>query len=590
MAIANGTETRRCPWLIGMRLVKPPTWCSHIPLEQCEVTALRLGDNRFSPCVLTARGGRCVSSWPGGVRCASTPGSFSCGNCASPSAQLVREARHAVERRLCTWGVLAVDLWLLPEPRGSADRVFFGPGDQTRSWLRSATRHGGLRCAAARPQRLMGQHNVSAEERPAAFSLFAADYRYFHTHVEPSAIGAHGIGAHLVPEVRRALCAHYHLLASLLAATRGVALVNFGAEWIEPDYVSTLEQMITSCGISPNQTILLHYNLGTMLPLEDNFLLPAGAAYLKEHWSPFMRWARTAYSTEPTIRSSQLRHAYWNYYYAAILATTRTCATPQELRERFESELMRRRHAFTMLGGQARAFRGVVMLEMARRGLLGRAQWSAGRFPFCSQANASSASSARHAKGYASAGPFAYNDSLHLLSNHSLVGWFCAQLPHTLDVDPTLKRLTDFGTAPELYRTTRFAVVLETSFDSATRHHRVLYVTEKPLKPMLNLRPFILLGSAGGLATLRSLGFHTFEPLVDEQYDRLVEREPRLSLALGEVERLATRLPSKAWKAVAAATAHNQRHLACGGLRRVMGAHAVEAVRLAWDVSRSQIS
>ena len=36
--------------------------------------------------------------------------------------------------------------------------------------------------------------------------------------------------------------------------------------------------------------------------------------------------------------------------------------------------------------------------------------------------------------------------------------------------------------------------------------------------------------------------------------------------------------------------AHNQRHLACGGLRRVMGAHAVEAVRLAWDVSRSQIS
>ena len=77
----------------------------------------------------------------------------------------------------------------------------------------------------------------------------------------------------------------------------------------------------------------------------------------------------------------------------------------------------------------------------------------------------------------------------------------------------------------ELYRTTRFTVVLETSIDSAGRgsHHgpnranpqvdphghqrgRVLYVTEKPLKPMLSLRPFVLLGSAGGLATLRSLG------------------------------------------------------------------------------------
>jgi len=30
------------------------------------------------------------------------------------------------------------------------------------------------------------------------------------------------------------------------------------------------------------------------------------------------------------------------------------------------------------------------------------------------------------------------------------------------------------------------------------RHHgQVVYVTEKPLKPMLNLRPFVLLGSAG---------------------------------------------------------------------------------------------
>ena len=67
--------------------------------------------------------------------------------------------------------------------------------------------------------------------------------------------------------------------------------------------------------------------------------------------------------------------------------------------------------------------------------------------------------------------------------------------------------------------------MLETSIDSAGRgshhspnhadpqadphghqHGRVLYVTEKPLKPMLNLRPFVLLGSAGSLATLRSLG------------------------------------------------------------------------------------
>ena len=193
---SSANETRHCAWLAGMRLVRPPTWCSHVPREQCESTALRLGDSRFNPCVLAARGGRCVSAWPGGIRCASTPGSFSCSTCGRPSAQLVREARHAIERRQCTWGALAVELWLLAEPRGSQDRVFFGPGDQTRSWLRSATRHGGLRCDAATttPQRpAWAEHQQNASERRPDLSLVAADFRFSHPHTEPSAIGAHGI-------------------------------------------------------------------------------------------------------------------------------------------------------------------------------------------------------------------------------------------------------------------------------------------------------------------------------------------------------------------------------------------------------------
>ena len=281
---------------------------------------------------------------------------------------------------------------------------------------------------------------------------------------------------------------------------------------------------LTRCGVPPSRAVLLHYNLGTMLPLETNFLLPARAAYLKEHWSPMMRWARVAYGGELTANGDppRLRQAYWNYYYAAMLKTTRTCTPAHELRARYEDGVLRRQHSFTMLGGQPKAFRGVVLLELARRGLLERAQWSAGRFPFCSEANASGA---RNPKGYATAGPFAYNASLWLLSDSALVARLCAQLPHTLDVDPSQKSLTDFGAAQELYRTTQFTVVLETSIDSAGRgstnghnNGRVLYVTEKSLKPMLNLRPFILLGSAGGLATLRSLGFHTFAPLVNEQW------------------------------------------------------------------------
>lgn len=70
--MASANETRHCAWLVGMRLVRPPTWCSHVPHEQCGATALMLGDSRFMPCVLaTKNSSRCVvSAWPDGIRCA----------------------------------------------------------------------------------------------------------------------------------------------------------------------------------------------------------------------------------------------------------------------------------------------------------------------------------------------------------------------------------------------------------------------------------------------------------------------------------------------------------------------------------------
>ena len=70
--MASADEMRHCAWLVGMGLVRPPRWCSHVPRGQCGATALSLGDSRFIPCVLAAKNGsRCVVSvWPDGIRCA----------------------------------------------------------------------------------------------------------------------------------------------------------------------------------------------------------------------------------------------------------------------------------------------------------------------------------------------------------------------------------------------------------------------------------------------------------------------------------------------------------------------------------------
>ena len=51
-----------------------------------------------------------------------------------------------------------------------------------------------------------------------------------------------------------------------------------------------------------------------------------------------------------------------------------------------------------------------------------------------------------------------------------------------------------------------------------------------------------------------------------------------------EVGRLAA-LPAEAWKPLVAPVAHNQRHLLCGGLRRTLVEHALQAARLARELS-----
>lgn len=70
----------------------------------------------------------------------------------------------------------------------------------------------------------------------------------------------------------------------------------------------------------------------------------------------------------------------------------------------------------------------------------------------------------------------------------------------------------EFKSPHALWRGTRFGVTFETSIESAAAIDRFVFHTEKPMKPMANLRPFVMLGSAGTMATLRALGFSASTP------------------------------------------------------------------------------
>jgi hypothetical protein len=62
---------------------------------------------------------------------------------------------------------------------------------------------------------------------------------------------------------------------------------------------------------------------------------------------------------------------------------------------------------------------------------------------------------------------------------------------------------------------TQISIVLETMFDD-----RRIHLTEKILRPIACGHPFILAAGAGALEYLRSYGFQTFAPWIDESYDQ----------------------------------------------------------------------
>jgi hypothetical protein len=83
------------------------------------------------------------------------------------------------------------------------------------------------------------------------------------------------------------------------------------------------------------------------------------------------------------------------------------------------------------------------------------------------------------------------------------------------------------------YANTQFEVVLETLFDD-TR----IQLTEKILRPIACGHPFILASTPGSLEYLQNYGFKTFDGIIDESYDLVldpVDRLTAITIAMTEI-------------------------------------------------------
>jgi hypothetical protein len=83
------------------------------------------------------------------------------------------------------------------------------------------------------------------------------------------------------------------------------------------------------------------------------------------------------------------------------------------------------------------------------------------------------------------------------------------------------------------YSSTQLEIVLETLFDDDR-----IQLTEKSLRPIACGHPFILASTPGSLEYLRSYGFETFGPYINESYDAILDPADRMRFIMAEMQRL----------------------------------------------------
>ena len=87
----------------------------------------------------------------------------------------------------------------------------------------------------------------------------------------------------------------------------------------------------------------------------------------------------------------------------------------------------------------------------------------------------------------------------------------------------------------DLYSNSYVHITTETQFDQ----YSTPFFSEKTWRPILNLQPFIYLGNYKALNTLRTLGFKTFHPFIDESYDQEPDPKKRFSMIETQIKKFA---------------------------------------------------
>ena len=117
----------------------------------------------------------------------------------------------------------------------------------------------------------------------------------------------------------------------------------------------------------------------------------------------------------------------------------------------------------------------------------------------------------------------------------------------TLDIDD-LTRIAGYGfESKDMYLNSYISLVSESIFfqensdDNGISLFPTGYLSEKIWKPIGHAQPFILAAPSKSLEYLKTLGFKTFSPYIDESYDLVNNDSERLELIIQEIRKFANK-------------------------------------------------
>jgi hypothetical protein len=108
---------------------------------------------------------------------------------------------------------------------------------------------------------------------------------------------------------------------------------------------------------------------------------------------------------------------------------------------------------------------------------------------------------------------------------------------------------------PEIYNSTYYTALIET-----TIHNDFAMFSEKEAKPIVAKRPFVVFGARNQLKAMRSLGFNTFDGVIDESYDAIEDKEQRWHKALDSMLLLSEKDPIEVYVTLKDVLSHNKDH------------------------------